>query len=247
MEKRPFVLSGGGARGFAHVGVLKALEEADIYPSAIAATSAGALVGAFIADGFTPDELKDIVLKNVGFRSLIDWRHFGSSLISLNKIGDFMRKNLRHQRIEDLLIPFFPTATNFLDGSQGIFNKGNLVDAVLAASSIPAMFPPVMIENIPYVDGGLFNNLPIEPFLYQKDTVIAVHVNPIAPYDAKVNTAKLIDRALHLSFVPTIQAAAKGCHLFIEPSDLHAFGMFDAHKLGEIYEVGYKYAKELLK
>ncbi len=247
MTKTPFVLSGGGARGFAHLGVLKALEEAGIYPSEIAATSAGALVGAFIADGFRPEEIKELVLKNIGLGFLLDLKNFRSNLISLHKIGVFMRKNLRHTRIEDLPIPLHVTATNFLDGTQHIFTQGDLVDSTLAASSIPAIFAPAIIDNIPLVDGGLYNNLPVEPFAGRKNEVIAIHVNPIAPFDAKSSLVRTIDRALHLSFTHTIQTSADGCRWFIEPDDLGSFGLFDLHKLEDIYNIGYIYTTKYLK
>lgn len=246
MIKAPFVLSGGGARGFAHLGVLKALEEAQIYPSAIAATSAGALVGAFIADGYSSDEVKKLILNHVNLGFLLDFKRFGANLITLNKMGDFMRKHLRHQRIESMPIPFFPTATNFLDGSQHIFRRGDVVEAALAASSIPAIFEPRVIDQTPFVDGGLCNNLPVEPFESHRQEIIAVHVNPIAPFDPKSSMARTIDRAFHLSFIHTIRKSAEGCQLFIEPSGLYPYGLFDVHKFPEIYDVGYQYTRQLL-
>ncbi len=241
------VLSGGGARGFAHLGVLKALEEANIYPSAIAATSAGALVGAFLADGYSSDEIKALILKNVKLSFLFDFRLFKPNVITLNKMGEFIRKHLRHTRIEDLPIPFYPTATNFLEGSQHIFRSGDVVEAALAASSIPAIFPPRMIDQIPFVDGGLVNNLPIEPFEHRKKEVITVHVNPIAPFDPKSSLAHTIDRSLHLNFLKRVTESSEGCLLHIEPGGLHQFGLFDIHKFSEIYEIGYAYTVELLK
>lgn len=246
MMAAPFVLSGGGARGFAHLGVLKALEEVQIIPSAIAATSAGSLVGAFIADGFKPEEVKELMLKTIHIGYLFEFRRLGANLVTLNKMGEFMKKNLRHTRIEEMPIPFYPTATNFLDGSQQVFRSGDVVEAALAASSIPAVFEPRMIGQTPYVDGGLCNNLPVEPFEDRKQEVIAVHVNPVAPFDPKSTLARTIDRAFHLSFLHTIRRSAQGCRMFIEPADLHQFGLFDVHKLSEIFEVGYTYTRSFL-
>lgn len=245
--KTPMVLSGGGARGFAHVGVLQALEESGIFPSEIAATSAGALIGAFIADGFSAGELKAIVLKNIHLGLLVDFSNIRSGIISLNKIGEFIRKNLRHQRLEDLPIPFYPAVTDMRDGSQVIFRSGEIVPAILAASSIPGVFAPVMIDGAPYGDGGLYNNLPVEPLAERKGEIIAVHVNPVAPFEEQTSFAKIVDRSIHLSFLKTIKSAADGCRLLIEPPGLSQFGMFDVHKLNDIYETGYQYTKSLLK
>jgi NTE family protein len=249
MNTVPFVLSGGGARGFAHIGVLKALEEADIYPSEIVATSAGALLGVFIADGYKPDQVKQLILDNISIGYLFDFKSFftGPGLISLNKLGEFIRANLKHQLLEELPIPFYPTATNYTDGSQVIFKTGSIIPAIIAASSIPAVFPPVMIDGIPFVDGGLYNNMPIEPFAHRKNEVIAVNVNPIAPYNPYSSLAETIDRAVVLSFTRNLMTDAAGCKMYIEPAGLHQFGIFDVGKLEEIYEAGYQYTKEMLK
>lgn len=246
LNNMKFVLSGGGARGFAHVGVLQAFQEQGIRPEAIAATSAGSIIGAFIADGFSPEEIREIIKKNVGLGILFKWDNLRTGVITLQKFGDFMRKNLRHKRLEDLPIPLFVTATNFIDGSQKIFSSGDIVDAVTAASSIPGLFSATTIDGIPYVDGGLCNNLPIEPFADCKEQVIAVHVNPIAPFSASTSMTQLLDRTFHISFVHMIRQSAAGCHLFVEPPELHQFALFDVPKLDAVYEVGYNYTKTLM-
>lgn len=241
-----FVLSGGGARGFAHVGVLQALQEHGIRPDAISATSAGAIVGAFMADGYTPEEIRELLLKNIGLSILFHWDDLRSGVISLKKFGLFMRDNLRHKRIEDLPMPLFITATNFLDGRQQVFSQGDIADRVLAACSIPGIFAPQFIDGIPYVDGGLSNNLPAEPFEGLKHEVVAVHVNPIAPYEPSKSMVQTLDRTFHLSFTHTIRRSAAGCAMFIEPPTLHQFGLFEVQKLAAIHEIGYQYTKSLL-
>jgi NTE family protein len=134
-----------------------------------------------------------------------------------------------------------------VEGRQQIFDSGAIIPAVLAACSIPAIFPPQLIDQVPYVDGGLSNNLPVEPFIGHKRDVVAVYVNPMGPYNAKSSIASLVDRAWHLSFREVIMRAAENCFLFIEPAPLSAIGLFDAHKLHEIYEHGYRYTRELLQ
>ncbi len=244
--KKYFVLSGGGCRGFAHLGVVKALQENDIFPLEIAGTSAGSIAGVFLANGFTPDEIKEMFADK--FRlNLFGWNIFKPGLISMKHIREFLEKNLRHTKFEDLPIPLYVTATNFLDGSQKIFDKGNIIDAVIAASSIPVIFSPVVIDNIPYVDGGLSNNLPIEPFSDRKSEVVSVYVNPIKPYNPKEGALETMDRAMHLSFRPIVRRSAKDCFLFIEPSGLSDYGVFDIHKVSEIMDAGYNFTKELLQ
>lgn len=246
METKPFVFSGGGARGFAHLGVAKALNEKHIYPSEIAGTSAGAVAGAFLANGFTPDEIKDMFVGKVNLK-MLTWNSFKMGIVSLQNIRTFLQKNLRHTSFEKLPIPFYATATSFIDGRQKIFSQGNLIDAVIAASSIPVLFPPVFIDDIPYVDGGLSNNLPIEPFAHRKQDIISVYVNPVKLFQIKKSVMEVMDRAWHLSFREMVIRSSEGCFLYIEPDGLHQYGLFDIQKLPDIFEVGYRFTKKLLE
>ena len=246
MEYRPYILSGGGLRGLAHAGVIKALQESGTKPSAISGTSAGAVIGAFLANGFEPEEVREIIVKQVGIK-LLAWNSFRSGLVSMEKIKQFLEKNLRVNTFEALQFPLYITATNFINGSQQVFDRGNLVEAIMASSAIPAMFPPVFIEGIPYVDGGLYNNLPVEPLEKQKKDAIAIYVNPLKPFKPEENVFEVLDRALHLSFRPMVNRSAEGCFLMIEPGGLEQYGMFDVQKLQEIYSCGYQYAIHQLK
>ncbi|HTB30515.1 MAG TPA: patatin-like phospholipase family protein [Bacteroidia bacterium] len=244
MEKC-FVLSGGGCRGFAHLGVVKALQEFGISPSEIAGTSAGAIAGVFLADGFTPDEIKEMFLSQLKL-SMFPLNWFKPGLVSMKNIREFLENNLRHTQFDELQIPFYVTATNFIDGRQTIFKEGELINAVIAASSIPVLFTPVTIDHIPYVDGGLSNNLPVEPFSNRKQEVVGVYVNPIKPFNPGESSMEILDRSIHLSFREVVRLSAEGCYLLIEPEGLENFGLFDIHKLPEIFDVGYNSTKVIL-
>jgi NTE family protein len=236
------VLSGGGARGVAHVGVLRALREAGIRPKAFSGTSAGAMVAALVADGHDLDDILPMIQEAVGPRQ------FWKMPFSVHKrLGNFLEKNLRHQRIEDLPIPFHIAVTDLEKGGQILLDSGELVPALLAASAIPAIFPPVVINGVHCVDGGLSNNLPVAPFAEQKAQVIAVHVNPIAPYDKRsTGLLSTMERAFHLSFLGMVQRSAEGCQLFIEPPELGRFGLFDLGDLEEMERIGHEYTRKLL-
>ncbi len=248
MEKQqvPVILSGGGARGFAHVGILQALEERQIQPSAISATSAGAMIGALIADGYTAAEVKEMVLKNIKLVDLLDFRRINGHLISLHKIGQFLKSQLRASTFEQLKLPFYVSAVNYHTGEPKIFQEGPIVEAVLAASSIPTLFEPTLIEGIPYVDGAVHSNVPSGPFEAQIEQVVACHVNPTGPYNPKSSVFHSIDRAIHLSFLERNRQVQGRCRWFIEPYALHPYGMFEVHKLPEIYAAGYQGAVEFL-
>lgn len=243
MEKRPFVLSGGGIRGVAHLGVLRAFNEAGIYPSAISATSAGALIGALIADGRTPLEVRELIREELKDRRRIIRR---PSLAS-KRIEKFLRRNLRHLFFEDLPVPFHVAATDFENGGQRIFHSGELIPTILASCAIPLIFPPVQVEGIHYVDGGISNNLPVEPFLAIKDQVIAVHVNSLPTFvQGRLGMLRTMDRVWHLIFREMVMRSAKGCGLFIEPTELSRFNMFELSKMDEVEAIGYAWTRRLI-
>ncbi len=243
MEQRPFVLSGGGIRGAAHLGVLRAFLEAGIRPSAISGTSAGALVGALLADGRTPQEVFALVKEELK-RPRLTRRPTTVS----KRIEAFLRKNLKHQRFEDLPMPLFVSATDYEKGGQHIFHSGELLPALMASCAIPVVFPPVQVEGVYYVDGGVSNNLPVEPFSATKAQVVAVHVNPLPVFDpAKRGMLRTMDRVWHLNFRELVVRSAKGCGLFVEPPQLSAFNMFEMGKADMIERIGYEWAKKQLE
>ncbi len=245
MIKKPFVLSGGGARGFAHLGVVKALHEKGILPSAISGTSAGAIAGAFLANGFTSDEVIEILAGKLS-RKMIGWNSFRSGLMSFRAMGEYIERNLRYKTFEELPIPLFISATSFIDGRQKVFRSGKIIEAITASCAIPAIFPAHEIAGIPYVDGALSNNLPVEPFYRYKKDIISIHVNPILDLNENRGLRAIIERAFHLSFAGTIRRSADGCLMFIEPRDLINYSLYDLNKANQIIEVGYKYGVNYL-
>ena len=224
------------------MGVLRAYREAGISPSAISGTSAGALVGALVADGRTPAEAFALVMEELK-RPRFSRRPTAAS----KRIEAFLRKNLQHQRFEELPIPFHVSATNLEKGGQHIFSSGELLPALMASCAIPVVFPPVKVDGAYFVDGGVSNNLPVEPFLAIKAQVIAVHVNPLPVFDAnKRGMTRTMDRIWHLNFREMVMRSAIGCGTFVEPPGLSAFNMFEMSKAERIEQIGYDWVKKLL-
>jgi len=156
-------LAGGSAKGFAHVGVLRALEENRLVPSYIAGTSAGAIIGGLYAAGKTVDELDSFLadFDPNGFRKLIDLNFGRGSLVAGDRIEEMLRGLVGSIRIEDLAIRFIATAVDIHTGTGFYFDRGDLVDAIRASISIPGIFEPVTANGGHLVDGGLRRNLPL--------------------------------------------------------------------------------------
>ena len=242
MVQRPFVLSGGGIRGAAHLGVLRAFREAGTVPSAISGTSAGALIGALIADGWTPEEVKGMFLEELRRPRLMR-----KPILVSKRIETFLRRALRHTYFEELSIPLHVTATDLEKGGQHIFSSGELIPALMASCAIPMVFPPVQVNGVYYVDGGISNNLPVEPFLAVKDQVVAVHVNRLPVFvPGRRGVMRTMDRIWHLNFREMVMRSANGCYLFIEPTELSRFNLFELGKLEVLEEIGHTWTTHLL-
>ena len=172
-------LGSGSARGWAHIGVIKALTEAGIHVDYVAGTSVGAVVGAVYASGRI-DSFKDVVLQ-------LDWKKIASfldvvfpksGLIDGNRIAEFIRSHVGEKNIEDLSLPFCAVSTDLATGNEVVFQDGDIIEAVRASISVPGVFTPVRKSGAILVDGGLVNPVPVSVVRKMgADLVIAVDLN----------------------------------------------------------------------
>jgi NTE family protein len=178
--ERPLValaLGSGGERGFAHIGVIKALEAAHIPVDIVVGTSAGSLVGALYAGGYHAKELEQLAME-LETGSLNDISISRQGYIRGERLQNFINRSLNDRSIEDLDKPFAAIATELARGNAVAFNRGNTGLAVRASSSIPGMFQPANIDGVDYVDGDLKDPVPVS--IAQKmgaSIVIAVDIS----------------------------------------------------------------------
>lgn len=237
-------LGGGGARGFAHLGALKALEEAGIKPDLLSGVSAGAIVGAFIAGGFTPDEVFQIMKENrLGNFTSIQLPRDG--LLNFDKLQHTITRFISAKNIEDLPIPFYIAASNLNDGVIEYFDKGELGKTVQASASIPVLFSPVKINGKKYVDGGIFDNVPIAPLSGKCESIIAINISPMQKADKLNNLIDIAARTFHLSVESTSIHKKEECDIYIEPPELYNYPILDASKAEQMFRIGYEYTKSM--
>ncbi len=155
-------LGGGFARGIAHIGVLKVLEEEKIPIACIAGTSVGALIGAAYCSGVSPAELEEVAAR-VRFRDLARWTLSRYGFATNHRMIGFLNKLLKVKTFEELRIPLAVTATDFNSGEGAVFRSGLLVDPVRASCAYPGVFLPVMVNGRLLVDGMLAHSLPTKP------------------------------------------------------------------------------------
>jgi NTE family protein len=169
-------LGGGFARGLAHIGVLKVLEEEQIPIDFLAGTSVGSMIGAGYASGMSPAELADVAAR-VSFKDFSRWTFSRFGLFSNDKMAAFLRDSLRCKTFEELRIPLAVTATDIITGEPVVFTSGDLIDPVRASCAYPGMFQPVRIGERVLVDGLLAYSVPVTPLRTMgAERVIAIHM-----------------------------------------------------------------------
>jgi NTE family protein len=250
MKSIGMALSGGGSRGIAHLGILKAFDEAGLKISMMSGTSAGAIVGLFYCSGYSPDNIMEII-RETRLIKYVRPAISKSGLLKLESIVGIFKRYIKNDTFDDLNIPLVVSSTNIKKGKNKFFGDGSLIWSVLASCAVPVIFQPVKIGEDYYVDGGVLNNLPVEPLIGQCDVVVGSNCNPVSEAYEPGNMRSLLERSLLMAINLNTFSKREICDLFLEPAELKRFGGFDFSKATEIFEIGYDYGQsmsgELLK
>lgn len=232
------VLSGGGARGFAHAGALKALEEMGIKPDIIAGVSAGSVVTAMYAAGLRPEEILE-AFSNASFSDFAELSVPRDGFFSMEGFKKFLRRTIPVENIEDLKITSLICATNFDENCPVAFDKGAIAERVAASCSIPIIFKPVKIDGVSYVDGGVLANLPAWAVRDKCKYLIGVNCSPVprrgSPKSIVDIAQKTYDLLVKNNAVPQMQI----CDLAISLNDIARYKVFNLKEITKIYRSGY--------
>lgn len=239
------VLSGGGARGISHLGVIKALEEEGLTFSIVSGASAGAIAGALYCAGHTPEEICQFIKKTnflTTFRPSFNWL----SLLNIERASGELKKYLPEDSFSALKIPLHVSTTDITRGKVKVYKKGQLIKPILASCSIPVVFNPVKIGKRTLVDGGILDNLPYQSIKKRCDKIVALHCNPIDKGYRLGNWRDLMERSMMLTVTQYVHTKKKYCDVFLEPPGLSQFKVFDFKLADDIFSFGYEYAKRAI-
>ncbi len=231
-------LSGGGARGILHIGVLEALRKYGIHPEIISGTSMGALVGVFYASGMEPLQILDLV-KSSKLHRMINWKLPKNGLLDLKKARSILENNISEDDFSSLKKPFYCTVSNLNSGLSETKSSGKLFQWVLASASVPVIFEPQIIDGTTYVDGGIFNSLPVDCIRNQCRFLIGVHVNRNGPEENITGFKAIAERTFRLVFAKNITESLAVCDFVIDPPQTRRFSTFDFGKADEIFKIGF--------
>jgi NTE family protein len=237
-------LGGGGARGIAHIGVLRAFEENDIKISHISGTSIGALVASYYAYGKSIDDIKDIG-EALNFTSVIGLSLHKKGLFSTRSIEKMIIRDLGDVNIEDAKIPLAICATDISTGEQVILDRGNLAKAVSASTAVPGIFIPVEIDNKSLVDGGISENVPIS--LLDKmgaGFTIGVNLNGHQVYSPPKDMIAIMSNAIDIAIDLRTRDQLKNAD-FTLSLNLERYSRTDnSDQFDDLYDEGYRCGRE---
>jgi NTE family protein len=242
--KLGMVLSGGGSRGLAHIGVLKALGEEGIEPDCLSATSAGAIVAALYAAGYSPDEMLAFFEAKHPYRvSKLALRKPG--IFDTEKAVDDFLEYFPDDSFEALGKKLFLTATDLVGGRLEFFSSGPLIRVILASSSAPMIFTPTKIDGRSYSDGGIIDNFPVDPLFGLCRKILGAYASPLRTIDQTDLKSSLAVsmRALELGMYSNSRRRFHQCDLVICPEELRGYGNFDTRHYAEILDIGYRAAR----
>ncbi len=262
-------LGGGGARGCAHIGVIQALEEANIEISYVAGTSIGSIIGGIYCNG-NLNEFSDFLrgLNLIQIIKYLDLAKFGKGLMEGKRLEELLKKYITKSNFNKSKIPYSAVATNLFSGNEVVIKNGKVIDAIRASIAIPGIFSPAYIEGKYLVDGGVVNPLPVNVVKEMgADIILAVDLNYSfiqEKYNQKKKDKKSIWHKWFSSDKPNIieciensifimqdqitkKNLAKYPADFLIRPDLAEAKIFDFHRATAMIEEGYQQTKKMIR
>ncbi|MFK7812731.1 MAG: patatin-like phospholipase family protein [Maribacter sp.] len=242
------VLSGGGVRGMAHIGLIQAMNEFGISANVISGSSVGALVGALYANGNSIEDMltffKETPLFKYNFLTLAK-----SGFIDTDRYIKIFKGFFPEDNFSALERELHIVATNLQKAEQRFFSNGELIRPLLASAALPPLFSPLDLDGELYADGGIMNNFPIEPVQKKCDFIIGSNVSVVSDLQKKElkNSLQLTSRVTDLMIYTMNQQKLDVCDLMLAPKALAGIGVIDRKGMEEAYQIGYENAIEMLE
>lgn len=248
IPKYGVAFSGGGSRGFAHIGVISAMEKFGVRPQILSGVSAGSIAAVLYGAGLTPDEILECFAETQKFADYTEFSIPKSGFFRLDKFGKLLEQWLPVYNLEELKIPTVVCATNFDKGTSVGWCRGEIIPRVLASCSIPIIFRPVYLNGVHYVDGGVLRNLPAWAIRDYCKILIGSNCSPLNKhYKYKQSLLDIAERSYHLMSKANVAQDARLCDWLITPESMSAAKTFDLTALRRNVSIGYETACRVLE
>lgn len=232
------VFSGGGAKAAAHCGALQAMKEYGIEADVMAGTSAGSVIATFHSAGFTPQQMIEKFMDMSFFKDIVTPSRPRGGIFDPAPLLNYLRDTLPYKNFEELPIPVYAVASDMDHGKAKVFSKGEIAPRLVASCSIPVIFKPMVINGIHYIDGGVFQNLPVPTIRNLCDKVIAFSVRRVEYEKYKDTLLYTATRAYSMMFMSNIMADSRLADHYIE-LNTDGFGVYDMDNIVDLFHSGY--------
>lgn len=244
--KFALVLSGGAARGAYHLGMLHYLEEKGIHIDGYSGSSIGAIISASHASGISAKEQLKIFSSN-DLKKVLKFNYFKNGLIRIDPNHKILNELLPISKLEDLPKKVYVNAYNTKKKELLYFDKGDTHSLCMASSALIPIFKPISYENMNLIDGGLFDNIPITPFLDGKHKIYSIDLMPRKIHNKtrnNFNPIKLLKKRVFQERFKNIEHSKKYSNYYITSQELLHFKMFTFNELNDCFNFGYKEAQK---
>lgn len=239
--------SGGGAKGFTHIGALMAFEKFGITPDIMSGVSAGAIAAVLYGAGLSPVDMMRFFEEYGKFGDFTEWTIPKAGIFSLRKFGKLLDAWLPVKNLEELKIPVVVCASDLDKGTSVGWSKGEIVPRVIASCSIPILFNPQVINGVHYVDGGVLRNLPAWAIRKYCRTLYGCNCSPVnKSYRYKASIVDIMTRTYNLMSKSNTLQDLNLCDYVIQPENVSHVGTFDLTALRKAVSVGYETACRVL-
>lgn len=247
IPKYGIAFAGGGAKGFAHIGVMIALEKYGISPGVLSGVSAGSIAAVLYGAGLSPNDIIDCFAEFQKFGDFTEWSVPKSGFFKLDKFGKLLDSWLPVKKLEELKIPTVVCATNIEKGVSVGWSKGEIVPRVIASCSIPIIFQPVKINGSHYVDGGVLRNLPAWAIRKYCKVLIGSNCSPLdRNFKYKSSIIDITERTFQLMSKANCLQDIELCDYVIMPESVSKSKTFELSSLKRNVRFGYESACKVL-
>lgn len=246
-KKVGLALSGGGALGYAHIGFLQAMKEYKFDVDVVSGTSMGSIIGVLYSAGYSPMEILELVDKeNMNkFLNVVKLNSkFYKGFFNHEKLSNVLSRTIPHNDFSKLNKKFYCCVTDFNQATYKFVGEGDLLkEYVMASASIPIVYEPMEVEGEQYIDGGVMQNLPVEPLINEKcDLIIGVDVISLPKRKEIKGLGRIMSRTIALYIMGNTKIWADKCDYVIKPN-LENYTILDFDKAQELFDIGYEAGK----
>lgn len=238
-------LSGGGARGAFHLGVLQYLDENNIKVKAICATSIGSIIAASYASGVSPKDQLEI-LKQKSTKKIFSFAWFKESLINIDMNSKAIKELIKKDKLEELNIPVYITALDLQTSEELCFDKGDLKTICRASSALIPVFKPVEYQGRTLVDGGFFNHMPYKPLKKYTQPLVGVNLNPLLKKPSRPRLMSYLKKVIAIRMFITAESQRDRYDHYISNDEILNYSIFSFKNFDTLFELGYKEAQKTL-